>query len=52
MRVRGQRGKSSIRLQSYTPLCSHERRYSSLEDIVFLAHIFTLFSDGLVAALP
>ena len=32
-------------------LCSHERRYS-LENNVSLAHIFTWFSDGLVAALP
>ena len=42
--------KSSI--QSYTHLCSHERRYSSVEDIVSLAHIFTWFSDGFVAVLP
>ena len=31
-------------------LCSHERRFSSL--CPSLTHIFTWFSDGLVAVLP
>ena len=37
------------RLRSHN-LCSHERRLSSL--CPSLTHIFTWFSDGLVAVLP
>ena len=37
------------RLRSHN-LCSHERRFSSL--CPSLTHIFTWFSDGLVAVLP
>ena len=49
------RGYEVVRVGGYISLgshnlCSHERRFSSL--CPSLTHIFTWFSDGLVAVLP